>query len=571
MSLLGRGSLCVRAIAMLDVTQLPDSASNLASARVAAAGRTAVRPADFGKGKIALIFVVLLAIVAIPILLNPLPPISDYINHLARMHIIATIGSDPDLHRYYEVDWQLIPNLMMDLIVPLFVRVVNVYVAGQIYTLMSFVLIVSGTMALHRQLFGRWSALPLIAFPLLYNDVFLVGTMNYVFGIGLMLWALAAWVALRERSLALRLSVSTLFVLGLFFCHLFVLGVYGLGLLAFESHRLLTTFIAMRRSSGRDAARRALPSLVADFVATGVPFLVVPLLLMISPTRGLWDFYWRMEGKGDGLLFVIRAYSEVIAYAFLAIMVGAVGWAFRQRALSFNTIGLAVLAVGAVSYLALPRVMFETYMVDLRLPISLAFILIACIDIDLRNRLAQLGFVVGLLLLVAVRVGEVELTWSPLSAGVESFRQSVEMLNRGAKVAVSYADPNGGDFLSDYGLVHADCIAIIERSALVTTEFTVEGKQILHARQAYRSRVDVEDGTPPMIGTLVKVADRPDSNPQDYWRRWTQDYDYLYVLFTTPNFANPDPTHLTELYAGDRFILYRVERSQLTANSKDIR
>jgi hypothetical protein len=555
---------------MLDVTQLPDSASNPAGVSVAAAGRKAVRPADFGKAKIVLFFAVLLAIVAIPMLLNPLPPISDYINHLARMHIIANIGSDPDLHRYYEIDWQLIPNLMMDLIVPLFVRVMSVYQAGQIYTLMCFALIVSGTMALHRQLFGRWSALPLIAFAFLYNDVFFVGTMNYDFGIGLMLWALAAWVALRERSLALRLPVSTVFVLGLFCCHLFVLGVYGLGLLAFESHRLVTTFMTARRSSGRDAALRALPWLLADFVATGVPFLVVPVLLMMSPTRGLWDFYWRMEGKGDGLLFAIRAYSDVIAYAFIAIMAAVAAWAFRYRALSINTIGLAVLVVGAVAYLALPRVMFATYMVDLRLPIAIVFILIACIDIDLRNRLARLGFVVGLLLLVAVRVGEVELNWAPLSADVQSFRQSVEMLNRGAKVAVAYNDPNGGDFLRDYGLMHADCIAVIERSALVTTEFTVEGKQILHARPAYRNRVDTEDGTPPMIGTLVKVADRSDVGDY-YWRRWTQDYDYLYVLFTTPNYANPDPTHLTELYAGDRFILYRVERSQVTANSKDIR
>src|SRR5262245_31114409 len=51
---------------------------------------------------------------------------------------------------------------------------------------------------------GHWSVLPLIAFPLLYNDVFLVGTMNYLFGIGLSLWALATWVALRERAMILR-------------------------------------------------------------------------------------------------------------------------------------------------------------------------------------------------------------------------------------------------------------------------------------------------------------------------------------------------------------------------------
>src|SRR5205823_2840794 len=61
----------------------------------------------------------------------------------------------------------------------------------------------------------------------------------YLFGIGLALWALTSWVALRERAVALRLAVSTLFVLALFFCHLFAVGVYGLGLLAFELQRLL--------------------------------------------------------------------------------------------------------------------------------------------------------------------------------------------------------------------------------------------------------------------------------------------------------------------------------------------
>ena len=560
---------------MPDLTPSPDAATlsldtacELAPASPAA---PAPRNGDFSKAKIAILFVVLLAIVSIPILLNPLPPISDYINHLARMHVIATINSDPDLHRYYEIDWQVIPNLMMDLIVPLFVRVVNVYVAGQIYTLLSFTLIVSGTLALHRQLFGRWSALPLIVVPLLYNDVFLVGTMNYVFGIGLMLWALTAWLALRERGLLLRLSISTLFVLGLFFCHLFVLGVYGVGLLAFESHRLLTAYTRCRRAEGSAAARRVLGPLILDFVLTGVPFLVVPALLMLSPTRGLWDYYWRLSGKGDGLLFVIRAYSSIVAVVLVAAFAGGAIWALRRRALWFHGGGVALLVVGAIVYLALPRVMFETYMVDMRLPISLAFILLACIDVDFRNRAVQWGFAAALVLLVGVRVTEVEATWSPLSAGIESFRHSVELINRGAKVAVAYDDPNGGDHLRDYGLMHADCIAVIERSALVTTEFTVVGKQILHARPEYRDRVDTEDGTPPMIGTLVQVADRPGVSTYGYWRRWTQDYDYLYVLFTPPDYANPDPEHLTELYAGDRFILYRVERSQVTATSRDVR
>jgi len=198
------------------------------------------RAGHFGAGQIAALFAVLAVIASIPILLYPWPPLGDYINHLSRMHVIATIDRDPDLALFYEVHWQVIPNLMMDLIVPALDRVMNVYLAGQVYTIMTFVLILSGTLALNRQLYGRWSVLPLIAFPLLYNSVFVVGTMNYLFGIGLALWALAAWAALRERALAMRLAVSTLFVLALYVCHLYAVGVYALGLLAFELHRLVT-------------------------------------------------------------------------------------------------------------------------------------------------------------------------------------------------------------------------------------------------------------------------------------------------------------------------------------------
>src|SRR5258708_34957905 len=109
------------------------------------------RSGDITLSKVAALFILLLAITSIPIALHPWPPMSDYINHLARMQVIANISTDPDLARFYEIDWQLIPNLMMDLIVPSLVRVMNVYRAGQVYTIASFVLILSGPIPLHRQ------------------------------------------------------------------------------------------------------------------------------------------------------------------------------------------------------------------------------------------------------------------------------------------------------------------------------------------------------------------------------------------------------------------------------------
>ena len=519
----------------------------------------------FTLGSVAALFCVLLAITSLPVLLHPWPPMSDYINHLARMQVIANVSADPDLARFYEIDWQIIPNLMMDLIVPPLLRVMNVYLAGQVYTISSFVLIVSGTVALHRALFRRWSVLPLIAFPLLYNNVFLVGTMNYVFGIGLAVWALASWVWLRERNFALRLLVSMLFVIGLFFCHLFAVGVYGIGLLAFELHRLWN---ALAHRGAGTARRGALRPLI-DFAVSGLPFVPVLPLLMASPTWGLRQTYtWELPGKLEGLSYIIEVYSHGAAFFFTAAIAFAIGWVMRHRALRFHALGVGVLATGVIVYMALPRVIFETYMADQRLPISLTFMLIGCIDLDLRDRIVRRGFAVVLIAVLGIRVAEVENMWSSLSAGTAAFKQSVGLIDRGSKVLVAYADPDGGDDVHDLGLVHGACFAIIERSALVTTAFTVVGKQIMHVRPDYRGRVDTADGTPPMIAELVRLAKNEHAETEHYWRRWLSDYDYLYVLFVDPSFENPDPEHLTTLFSGDRFALYRIDSSRIAVAGK---
>src|SRR5262245_54614916 len=302
--------------------------------------RSIASAGHFSGVRIAALFAVLSAIASIPILLYPWPPLGDYINHLSRMHVIATINRDPDLALFYEVQWQVIPNLMMDLIVPILQRAMNVYLAGQVYTIMTFVLILSGTLALNRQLYGHWSVLPLIAFPLLYNSVFLVGTMNYLFGIGLALWALAAWVALRERAIVLRLGLSTLFVLALFFCHLYAVGVYGLGLLAFELQRLLALW-ERKRSRIEDAGERGSPALL-DFVACGLPFLPVLPLMLMSPTWTLrGDYNWELHGKFNGLIFVIEVYSRSATVLLAAVVAVAAASTPPRIAVSSLRMGAA--------------------------------------------------------------------------------------------------------------------------------------------------------------------------------------------------------------------------------------
>jgi len=508
------------------------------------------RSADFSASQVMVLFIALIMLISIPIWTHPVPPLSDYINHLARMRVIAELSNNPQLAAFYQLDWQVIPNLAMDMIVPPLARLVSVYVAGQIFLVATFALIISGILMLNRALIGRFSVLPLLAIPLLYNYVFLVGLTNYCFGIGIAIWALAAWIDVKERAWPIRFAISTAFIVALFFCHLSALGIYGIGLLSVEILQLW-----QQRSAPR-------PWRVAQFLTAGLPFLIVVPLLYVSPTMQLVAANsWEQRGKLDGLIYVIANYSDVAAFALVAILVTGAVWAIRHHVLRFHPLAIILLSVGGVVYFALPRVMFDTYMTDQRVPLGVTFMLFACGDLDTRRRLVRRGFLIILVVLIAGRLLEIDYNWSQLSDSTSEFRSSVRRITPGAKVFVAYANASAGDDVRDLGLVHAACIATIERSALVTTLFSVEGKQVMHVRSEYQEFADTHDGTPPSTAQLILAAEHPLPGMPAFWLNWTK-FDYIYILFTEDDAPNPDPSRLRLVADGDRFQLYRIIKNQ---------
>ncbi|WP_137042464.1 hypothetical protein [Pseudolabrys sp. FHR47] len=510
------------------------------------------RSHGFSGGQIVVLFAAFTLLISIPVWTHPLPPLSDYVNHLARMQVLATLDKNPRLAEFYQINWQVIPNLTMDFIVPWLARAgVNIYVAGQIYMVAMFALIISGSLALNRALIGRWSTTPLFAFPLLYNYVFLVGLMNYLFGIGIALWAMAGWVALRDRAWPWRYLLSAASVPLLFFCHLSALGVYGIGILSYEVLRLWDR----RGATSRD---KGWPARIAEFVCGGLPFLVAAPLLWASPTLGLaGNVYWEQRGKIDGLMYVIADYSDIAAFLIVTVLGASIVWAVRHRVLRFHPLVYVLLLVAGVIYLALPRVMFDTYMTDQRVPIGVAFMIFACGDLELRRRLVRRGFMIVLIVLMAARLIEIDYNWTQLSDTTSQLRASVKRIAPGSKVFVSYSDRSMGDDVRDLGLVHAACMATIERSALVTTLFTVPGKQIVHVKPAYEDYADIHDGTPPSVAQLIVAAEQPQPGTPAFWLNWTK-FDYLYVLFTEDDAPNPYPSHLKLVADGDRFQLYKI-------------
>jgi hypothetical protein len=513
------------------------------------------RKTDFSGRQVLVFFAALTFLTSSPIWTHRLPPISDYVNHLARMHVLETISQNSQLARFYEVHWQAIPNLTMDLLVPIFARAFNIYIAGQIFLVFMLVVIVSGVIILHRALFGRWSVTPLLVLPFLYNYVFLVGLMNYIFGLGVALWGLAGWVFLRDRKLPIRLAVSIVCVLMLFFCHLSALGIYGIGILSIESLRLWQ----YRKSLG-------LTKLV-DFVVSGVPFFVAVPLLLASPTIELASTtYWDHAGKVAGVMFVFTDYWDIVTLGLISILVCGTVWAFRHSALKFHPLAAALLCVGGLVYLALPRVMFDTYMADQRVPLGIAFMLFGCVDLAFLNQSMRTGFVGVLIIMISIRLIEIDVNWSTLSESTSQLRSSVRRIEPNSKVFVAYANASAGEDVNDLGLVHAACVAVIDRSSLVTTLFTVVGKQVLHVRPQYQDYADTRDGTPPSVAQMLLAASMPLSGMPAYWINWPK-FDYVYILFTEDDAPNPDPSRLRLLEEGDRFQLYRVIDAQKRAST----
>ena len=507
------------------------------------------RVMDFSGGQVGVLFLLLILVASIPIWTHPLPPMADYVNHIARMHVIASGAADQKLSQYYQIDWQIVPNLMMDLIVPVLGRGMNIYLAGQIFTVFMFLVIMSGMLAFNRALFGRWSVLPLIAIPLLYNHVFLVGVMNYLFGIGLAMWALAAWIYLREWAWPWRYAASSVFVVLMFFCHLFAVGLYGIGLLAYEAWRLW-----LKRE-------QPWPHLLVDFCASGIPLLIAIPLLLASPTLQLaGENYWEPRGKLDGLLYVIEVYSDVVAFLITGLIVIAVTWAVPRRLMRLHPIGWPLLAISILVYLAMPRTLFASYMADQRLPVAIAFMMVATADLRMPRRAVRRAFIALVLMLLVVRVIEVDVLVVRPVRHTKQFRTSVKRIAPGSKVLVAYADNTSGD-RRQRSRPRTRRLYRHDRAIGAGDHRLHRARQADHARASRLSRFGRYRGRHPALDLAAyRRGNASDRQEKDYWRGWTNKYDYLYVLFTADDAANPDPARLTLVQDSERFQLYRIKR-----------
>src|SRR5690242_12918976 len=333
---------------------------------------------------------------AVPLFSTVLPPLFDYPNHLARMHLLGEDGN-----QFYVVHWAPLPNLAQDLIVPPLARLMPLDIAAKLFLVAIFALITSATIWLNRVATGVWRLWPLLAFLLLYNRMFLWGFLNYLFGIGVALVGAALWLAFERERWWLRTLTSALIALACYFSHIAAFGFYALVIIGVELPLAWTELRAGRR--------RALGHRVA---IGGVQF-VIPAALVL----GYWHpaaasisraAIWR---KADLLFSVFDNYDRVFDIVCFALVLALIAGLTATGRLRLAPRLAWAAGIVFATYLLLPSQIYGGSGADHRLPVVIFLLLLAGSAVEFANRRIAAAFGAVTAGLLAARLGFIEYVW----------------------------------------------------------------------------------------------------------------------------------------------------------------
>ena len=484
----------------------------------------------------ATLFLALFVLSCVPLLLTALPPLLDYPNHLARMHLLPSLAPDSPLQRYVAVRWAPLPNLAMDAVVPFLARIMPLEWAGKLFVASIFILLAGGTAALHRMLFGRWSSWSLLAFLLLYSRLLLWGFVGYLFGCGLALCAFAAWIGLRERSWLLRGALGVIFALAIYFAHLLAFGLYAVMIACYELGE------AWRR---RKPPARAL----GDLAVGGVPFLPALALMAGNSSSGRIIFGNPLR-KLDLLFSVFDDYSRPFDVVCFVVVLLAVAFVFWRRWVRLAPeIALPLLGL-VIVYLAMPTQLFTAAGVERRIPLMIFLVLIGGSAWQARFARAEAWFLAGAAAMFLARFAVIAVVWHNAGRLYASLLPAFDVLPRGACLAVAFDKDSIA--VQKAPLTHFPVLALLRRDDFVTTLFAYPEQQ----------PITLQPATADLVALL----------PQDgLWWAFVDNSAMLspaaqaalgqcgYAVFTGPRaFTLKNTAGLQPLFIAPRLRLYRV-------------
>jgi hypothetical protein len=476
----------------------------------------------------ALAFGLLAFAAAVPLLMVSYPPLNDLPNHLGRIAVLRAQPGDPLLD-YYEVSWQVIPNLGADVLLLGLSHVGSLAGASKIVFVLCAMLWLAAPLILHRAVYGRISIAPLIAGLFLFNRVEDLGFLSFWLGSSLAVIGFAIWVLVENRRPALRAVLGVGLSIILFTCHLFAFATFAAAIALWE-------LLPAREPRPLRLGER-LVLLGGVLVPGAIGLLIGPRELVVAAARFSYE--------GADLVAILDAK--------LGHLIGFVPGGPLLNAATWSLLGVLVLAslatrrldrrLAAISvvlfalFLVLPYRLMSGVHVDWRMLAPLALVVSGAIAIDVR-RWHAVAIALVLAAGVALQVVLVGETWRQREATFAEFQPVVAQVPVGSRLL--YGAIGARDEREHYA-----GYAVVERDAVVPSLFAFASQQPIRVVEPYRS-----------THRRLAVAWYPDAESID-WTAATQDFEYIMLAAVeTPAV----PANLAETGTNGQFRLYRVVR-----------
>jgi hypothetical protein len=487
----------------------------------------------------ALVYIFLFALAQIPIWFNEFLPLQDYPNHLARMYVILHGQNDPSLQEYYRVNFTVLPNLAMDIIVPILAMFVGLQIAGKLTVVLIIFMLTGGSIFLSYVIFNRLNFWSLTTFMVVYNQAFIIGFINFLLGIGLALWVLGLWILMRHNKPWLRLVLFSFLTTALFICHLYAFGFYGIAVVSYEA------YLFFKQRSYFTEAR--LIKLAVIFGQFAIPIA----LYLFSPTSSGESEIVEATTYFTPLLTKFRfvkmrmtdnysSFLDLITVIFLAFL-PVIGLGLKK--LRINQYMIFPIAIVTVVYFVMPQKFITTSHADWRILVPLFLLFLSSIEFKF-DKLFNRVILASYIAFFALRIFVINTEWHGLQSEFKEIYSAIAHVEQGSRLFSARAYTN---YYETTPFMHAPTYAVIERSAFVPSLFAFETQQPVQFKSQYINVV---------ADTLVTNYARGKGVD---WKDVLKFYDY--VMLSGENLFDTLPkSKLSRVFKGKYVNLYKVKQ-----------
>jgi len=269
------------------------------------------------------------ALLVTPLAWTTIPPLSDYPNHLVRVHLLGRLAEGASVGPW-SARWAALPNLAVDVFGVALEPLLGLSGFARFFLAMTIVVHALGCRALSKSILGRPSMRAVVVSAFVWSEPLLLGYASFAFGFALSLHALARVVCVLDPEQAKTRRRDVM-----------VASILGLGVAASHAAAAATlvaatfAFVAARAARARDGGPKGAPPRV-DRLAVLALAALVPCLLYV----GAW---WVRHASSGG---VSLATPGMIARALVSTMTS-----LEPRLDQLSLAAIAILAGAALWHL----------------------------------------------------------------------------------------------------------------------------------------------------------------------------------------------------------------------------